>query len=140
MAVEAMKRGAQDYLVKRALDAKSLARAVENALETQRLRRRIETQRLELEARVAELARQRAELEVAHRALAEREVELQVILRQLPAIVWTTDAELRYTSLGGHAKLAGATQDRAVGNVVGQYLEGENRRGLRRRTPRGTER
>ncbi len=126
VAVEAMKRGAQDYLVKRALDAASLRRAVENAVEHRRLRRRIESQRIELEERVAELARQGSDLASAHRALAEREAELRVILRQLPAIVWTTDTSLRYASLGGHATLADATRERAIGNVVGQALAPEH--------------
>ncbi len=127
VAVEAMKRGAQDYLVKRGLDGVTLRRAVEHALENQRLRRRIDAQHAELEARIEELARQRSELEVAHRALAERETELQLLLRQLPAIVWTTDTALRYTSRGGNAKLASATRHQIVGNVVGTSLADEDR-------------
>src|SRR5690606_6978636 len=128
VAVEVMKRGAQDYLVKRGLDAIALRRAVEHAVENQQLRRRIEAQRSELQARVDELARQRAALEAAHRALAEREAELRVILRQLPAIVWTTDASLRYTSTNGSVKLADATRLQVVGAAIGGSLEPDDRR------------
>lgn len=127
IAVEAMKRGAQDYLVKRALDAVSLRRTVERALEHRQLRLRIDVQRAELEARVAELGAQRTELEKAHRSLSEREAKLRVLFRQLPAIVWTTDAALRYTSTGGSAMLADATRDQILGNEVGSRLEDEDR-------------
>ena len=82
IAVEAMKRGANDYLSKSALDHEVLDRAIEGALERHRLR---------------------AELEASNRALAEREAHLRMVQQQLPALLWTTDLELRYSSLMGAA-------------------------------------
>jgi signal transduction histidine kinase len=49
VAVEAMKLGCQDYIAKNAISAESLNRAVGNAVEKVRLRRRIEEQQRELE-------------------------------------------------------------------------------------------
>ena len=80
VAVEAMKRGAADYLVKSSLDRAQLARAIDTALGQRRLRK--------------ELARQT-------QALAESEARLRFFLAQLPAVTWTTDGSLRCTSAGG---------------------------------------
>src|SRR5690606_11438680 len=105
VAVEAMKRGAGDYLVKSLVDAASLRRAVEHAIDTARMRRRIAAQQAELEARLEELARRGAELESANRALSEREAKLRIILRQLPAVVWTVGEDLHYTSMSGLSRV-----------------------------------
>lgn len=127
VAVEAMKRGAYDYLLKRGLSAMALPRSVERALENRRLREESEARPQELEKRVEELARRRAELEAAHRKLAESKAELQLILRQLPATVWTTDTSLRYTSSNGSRKVADVSQLQSVGGEVGRNLDDEDR-------------
>lgn len=52
----------------------------------------------------------------AEKALAEREARLQMLLRQLPAVLWTTDRELRVTSLSGSALAAfGIEPDAIIG-------------------------
>ncbi len=127
VAVEAMKRGACDYLVKSLIDAGSLRRAVENAIDKQRLQRRIRAQQAELEARLRELARRGAELEAANLALSEREARLRAILKQLPAVVWTASDDLRYTSMSGLHRVAGLADDEMVGREVGHFLDDAER-------------
>jgi two-component system, cell cycle sensor histidine kinase and response regulator CckA len=73
IAVDAMKRGADDYLVKATLDAAGLRRAIDHAIDTARLRAQV----------------------------ARRDAQLRIILEQLPAAVWTTDRDLRIRSMYG---------------------------------------
>lgn len=87
IAVEAMKRGACDYLPKEQLTYEILARAIRAAIETTALRCRVQ--------------RQQAELEASYRLVAERESRLRLVLEQVPAALWTTDGELRYSSMSG---------------------------------------
>jgi signal transduction histidine kinase len=69
VAVEAMKRGVQDYLVKGALTAPGLARAIDRAVEQTALRRRLAESVREVYAANAALAR-----EVETRSAAEAEL------------------------------------------------------------------
>ncbi|MCA9517553.1 MAG: response regulator [Myxococcales bacterium] len=120
VAVEAMKRGAQDYLGKNYLQRDTLARAVDNALEKLRLEREVRQRDEELRRYVAALDRQRTELASSNRVLAEREAQLRVILGQLPAMIWTTDDERRYTSVSGAVLTAiGVDPTSLVGRFVG---------------------
>ena len=111
LAVEAMKRGASDYLPKGGLDANVLRRAITSALEKGTLRRRIEEQQRALEAHVAELA--------------AREAELRMILEQLPAMLWTADEHLRYTSFNGATRFALAEEGELIGAYVGDLVDGD---------------
>ncbi|MGE0785703.1 MAG: response regulator [Sandaracinaceae bacterium] len=121
-AVEAMKRGAHDYIAKASLDARTLRRSITNAMEKAELRRRVESQRAELEERLAQLAAQREELAAKNAVLREREAKLRVILHQLPAVAWTTDVKLRCTSIVGTTEHAEIDQRRALGKTVGEAL------------------
>lgn len=56
-------------------------------------------------------------LESAHVERFQREAHLSLALSQLPANVWTTDDELRITSIRGQPIPAGSSQD-AVGKTV----------------------
>jgi PAS domain S-box-containing protein len=67
IAIEAMKRGAQDYLIKDALSQESLWRAVGNAIESVRLRRT---------------------LAVQHQQLRESEARFRALVNAVPAFVW----------------------------------------------------
>src|SRR5262245_30953244 len=67
VAIEAMKRGVQDYLIKSALTKESLWRAVGNAIESVRLRRT---------------------LEVQHQQLRESEARFQAVVNTVPALIW----------------------------------------------------
>ncbi len=123
IAVEAMKRGAQDYLAKVRLDSQLLRRAIAHALEKQALRRQIDRQHAELAARAVELEGHRAELERSNTELRAREAKLRFVLEQLPDIVWTADAELRYTSASGMRwRARGVDPADLVGAIVGTGL------------------
>lgn len=67
IAIEALKRGAQDYLVKDALSQESLWRAVGNAIENVRLR---------------------GTLEVQHQQLRQNEARFRALVNAVPAFVW----------------------------------------------------
>ncbi len=71
VAVEAMKKGAQDYLVKGDLSSSSLYRAVSNAIEKVELVREVEQQRQELKQRNQELLVAKEEAESASRAKSD---------------------------------------------------------------------
>src|SRR4051794_18406069 len=70
VAVQAMKKGAYDYLVK-GLNSDGLGQAVQSAIDKSLLRRKIEEQRLELESLTTERVRLIAELEQQAAALTE---------------------------------------------------------------------
>lgn len=67
-----------------------------------------------LRARIGDLE---AQLEAAQ-AAAQRNPQLRAMLEQLPAIVWTVDGDLRFTSATG----AGLTHLHAAGTSVGKTL------------------
>src|SRR5581483_7813536 len=76
VAVEALKQGAQDYLVKGRVSGEDLRRVVHAAVEKVRLRRQVEEQRRELERAAA--------------ALRASEGRFRQIAEAMPQIVWTT--------------------------------------------------
>jgi len=73
VAVEAIEQGAQDYIVKDGFDSEFLVRTLRYAITRHRLT---------------------AELQSS-------EQQLRMMAEQLPAMLWTTDADLRITSLRG---------------------------------------
>jgi signal transduction histidine kinase len=87
VAVEAMKNGAQDYLLKGAVSREGLQRAVQNAIEKVALRRKVEE-------RTAELAQANQDLtwEISERRRAEE--ALQGMYDELEGIVHQRTAEL----------------------------------------------
>ena len=87
VAVEAMKNGAQDYLLKGTMTAASLLRAVENAIQKVTLLRGMRRQTHELSDANEELQR-----EVAHRKRAEQ--ALQRTYDELEQLVGARTAEL----------------------------------------------
>ncbi len=126
IAVQALKAGAQDYLVKENITTASLSAALEQAREYVAIHRQLEQQRNELtqtnialcqarndlERRVAErtrelvatvthLQREIAERRQTEQALRASEAKLRMITAQMPSILWTTDTDLRVTSVFG---------------------------------------
>lgn len=94
--VAAMRAGAHDYVMKSNL--RRLVPALERELEEARLR---------------------AESRAAQRRLGETEELYRRVVRQLPGIVWTTDAALRVTSSSGGQLLASrAAHEEIVGRDV----------------------
>ncbi|MCS7471523.1 response regulator [Stieleria sp. ICT_E10.1] len=71
IAVEAMKKGAQDYLVKGELTSDNLQRAVCNAVEKVSLQREVELQREELKQRNEQLQLAKEAAEAANRAKSD---------------------------------------------------------------------
>ncbi|MDV6034801.1 MAG: response regulator [Phycisphaera sp. RhM] len=71
IAVEAMKKGAQDYLVKGELSSDNLQRAVSNAVEKVSLQREVELQREELKQRNEQLQLAKEAAEAANRAKSD---------------------------------------------------------------------
>ena len=73
LASEAMRRGAQDYLVKGAFPGSAIARVLQYAIDRFHF----------------------------HRELAQREDYFKQVLSHVPAIIWTTDCDLTITSAVG---------------------------------------
>jgi two-component system cell cycle sensor histidine kinase/response regulator CckA len=60
-------------------------------------------------------------------ALRESETRLRVAIRQVPAVLWTTDEQLRFTSsLGAGLSALGLAPNQVVGLSVEQYLGGDS--------------
>ena len=97
VAVDAMKRGADDYLVKATLDAAGLRRAIDHAIDTAQLRARV----------------------------ARRDAQLRIILEQLPATVWTTDRDLRIRRCTAPGS-APTSAPEAVGRRIDELPHGDD--------------
>ncbi|HEV8713958.1 MAG TPA: ATP-binding protein [Candidatus Binatia bacterium] len=137
VAVEAMKRGAQDYLVKGKTTEEVLWRAIQNALEKVELARTVAAQRSALEDKNRELqqtlaalrqARDELELRVQERtaellqateALRQSEYQLLVITDNIPALIGYVGRDLHYRFANRqHAAWFGIPQEQ----ILGQHL------------------
>lgn len=90
-AIDALRYGAQDYLIKGQINSDLLSRSIRHALERFR----------------------------SEENLRQRQACLRMIIEQLPAILWTTDLELRFTSSQGAGLSALHLH---AGEVVGKTL------------------
>ena len=71
------------------------------------------------------LAIERKRTEEARR---ENEARLRVLIEQLPAVLWTVDTDLRFTSiLGAGLARLGLRQNQLVGTSLSEYLESADR-------------
>ncbi|MDZ7312100.1 MAG: ATP-binding protein [candidate division KSB1 bacterium] len=68
----------------------------------ERLRLQDERRNAELEAALASTEAARRLAEASRRDLMQSEAWLRLLTNQMPAVLWTTDAELRFTSALGH--------------------------------------
>ncbi len=98
IAVNAMKEGAHDFLVKSSITPELLQRAVANAIEKAALQREVDEQRRELaiknlmlEQRLAELQREVNERKQAEEALGASEQRFKRLVEASSQLVWTAD-------------------------------------------------
>jgi two-component system, cell cycle sensor histidine kinase and response regulator CckA len=64
----------------------------------------------------------------AETALRESEARLRVLVEQLPAVLWTTDAELRFTSsVGAGLSRLGLKPQEVVGKSLYEYFQTDDR-------------
>src|SRR5205085_3591273 len=70
LGLEAIRRGAQDYLIKGQITGPVMARTIRYGIERARIREQ----------------------------LRQQDERLRLLCDQLPAVLWTTDRELRFTS------------------------------------------
>ena len=97
LATEAMRCGAQDYLVKGAFPGSAIARVLQYAID------RFQFQR----------------------ELAHQHNQFQQVLSHVPAIIWTTDRELTITSArGAGLEFLTPGQQHIVGKSLGEYFRG----------------
>ena len=101
IASEALEHGAQDYLVKGTIPAKALVRLLRNAI----TRFRMQTDLLASEQR------------------------LRIFSEQLPAILWTTDVDLRLTSARGRGLVSlGLQEEQVITQTVEEFFQTSNSR------------
>jgi len=80
--------------------------------------------RAQVLARTREIEDAAAEKERLARSLAEREQRMRVLVEQMPAILWSCDADLRLTSAAGLGlKSFGIEADKLLGQSAGPILE-----------------
>ncbi|HEX2641684.1 MAG TPA: response regulator [Thermoanaerobaculia bacterium] len=85
VAVEAMKKGAQDYLLKGSISRESLQRAVHNAIEKVALRRKVEERTAQLAQANEDLRREIGERRRAEEALQHMYEDLEILVQQRTA-------------------------------------------------------
>ncbi len=137
MAVEAVKQGAQDYLVKGLVDGKQLVRSIQYALERKRMAVDLTRARDELEKRVeertAELTRSNRKLEkqITERKLAAEELKqseerFRAIFDGANDFIFIKDLSLRYTHINpATAKLFGVPASEMLGKTAEDILKKE---------------
>jgi len=126
VAVEALKHGAMDYLLKGDLNRERLRKAIDLAIEQGRLRNELDRHQRELQQAVTQLREQRNELAAMNEALQRRETDLRFVLGQLPVVHWTTDMGLKITHIGGAALDAmGVPPASRIGREVGDNFGDE---------------
>ncbi len=75
----------------------------------------------------AELRAREARSRALEREVSEREKRLQLILNQLPAVMWTCDTELRFTSVGGAGlAILGLPPEQIIGATVHEIATGSH--------------
>ena len=95
LATEAIRCGAQDYLVKGAFPGSAIARVLQYAIDRNQF----------------------------HHELAHRDNHFQQVLSRVPAIIWTTNRELLITSvLGAGLKPLNLDPEQIIGNTMEQLL------------------
>ena len=107
-AVKALQAGAAGYLVKTAGYTEVLPAEVQEQIEKARTQARLAAQQRALQADQTE--RKRAE-----EALRQSEERLHLLAAQAPFILWTTDPELRFTSVLGSGQRLGLISGPALG-------------------------
>lgn len=94
--IEAVRKGAQDYLVKGKLTEELLTRTIRHALQRHR----------------------------AQQELLRRETDIRLLTDQLPAVLWTTDRDLKITSsLGAGLARLNLLPGQVVGMTISEYFE-----------------
>ncbi len=145
--LKAMRAGAVDYLSKNDTHPLLLERSIRYAIERKRVEDALRKARDELELRVRErtqdlryanqelheanerlqeanreLQSEIAERQRAEAALREREARLNLVMEGIPAILWTTDEQLRFNSLAGRGLSdIGLVADQLVGMDAREY-------------------
>jgi signal transduction histidine kinase len=117
VAVQAMKNGAQDYLLKGAISAEALYRAVANAVEKVGLKRQILEHTAELSRANADLQREVAERQRAEAALQKTYAELEELVHQRTAELSRANTFLKH-EIGEREK---AEEERARLLVLEQH-------------------
>jgi CheY-like chemotaxis protein len=93
---EAVRKGAQDYLVKGKLNEELLTRTIRHALQRHQ----------------------------AQQELLRRENDIRLLTDQLPAVLWTTDRDLKITSsLGAGLTRLNLLPGQVVGMTIAEYFE-----------------
>ena len=130
LAIEAVRRGAQDYLVKRRLDRELLVRSLRYAIERKQAREALRKAKAELEIRVAErtaelaaanelLKQQICDRQRIEQALLQEKELAQVTLHSIGDAAISTDAKGRIESINPVAeKLTGWKADDAKGRAL----------------------
>ncbi len=112
VAVQAMKRGAQDYLVKGKLTPDDLRRTVNNAVDKWNLQRTLDEQRREIAEKNTELQRALESLRVLELGVNQASESIIITTAELelpgPQIIFVNDAFVRLT---------GYTAQEAIGNT-----------------------
>jgi PAS domain S-box-containing protein len=118
IAVEAMRNGAADYLIKSSLDGNRLSRSIDRVLEREALRRKVEEQRLHIEQRNRELEAGLSRERAAREAAQESESRYRTLAEAIPQIVWSarhSDGEFDYVNERWN-RATGAANANALGH------------------------
>jgi PAS domain S-box-containing protein len=135
VAVEAVKKGAQDYLFKGTVDGNLLLRSIRYAIERKRmeldlirakdeLERRVEERTAELSTANKELQKQIKERMLAAEELKKSEERFRAIFEGAKDFIFIKDVSLRYTHMNPAAvKLLGVAEPEILGKTAEDFFK-----------------
>jgi len=135
IAVEAVKKGAQDYLFKGTVEGNLLLRSMRYAIERKRmeldlirakdeLERRVEERTAELSTTNGELEKQIMERKLAAEELKKSEERFRAIFEGAKDFIFIKDVSLRYTHVNpAIVKLLGVSEADILGKTAGDFFK-----------------
>jgi len=123
MAMEAVRRGADDYLIKGESTSRAIARAIRYAMDRQAAQKALQDAYAQLEQRVRDRT---ADLRATVEALRQSQDRLARVVSDAPIILWTASPEGVITFVAGRIEPLGMEQQDIIGKPITLLAGGDH--------------